>query len=78
VQFGERVGLGVQRTKDVTGALITAAGPHTGWRWIFLVNLAIGAVAVPAGVKFLPAPVRHPRQPADIAGLGLRRPARPS
>ena len=28
------------------GLLITAAGPHTGWRWIFLVNLVIGAAAV--------------------------------
>jgi EmrB/QacA subfamily drug resistance transporter len=53
------------------GLLITAAGPHTGWRWIFLVNLVIGAAAVPAAVKFLPAPVRHPRQPADVPGAGL-------
>ncbi len=53
------------------GLLITAAGPHTGWRWIFLVNLVIGAAAVPAAVKFLPAPVRHPRQPADVAGTAL-------
>jgi MFS family permease len=53
------------------GLLITAPGPHTGWRWIFLVNLAIGAAAVPAAVKFLPAPVRHARQPADLAGIGL-------
>src|ERR1700689_770425 len=38
------------------GLLITAAGPATGWGWIFLVNLVIGAAAGPAAVKFLPAP----------------------
>jgi EmrB/QacA subfamily drug resistance transporter len=53
------------------GLLITAAGPHTGWRWIFLVNLVIGVAAVPAAVKFLPSPARHARQPADVAGIVL-------
>jgi len=54
------------------GLLISAGGPHSGWRWIFLVNLAIGLVAVPAAARFLPAPVRGARQHADLAGLGQR------
>ncbi len=53
------------------GLLISAAGPHSGWRWIFLVNLGIGVLALPAAARYLPAPVRHPRQRADVAGLGL-------
>src|SRR5580658_6739032 len=53
------------------GLLISAGGAHSGWRWIFLVNLAIGLVAVPAAARFLPAPVRGARQHADLAGLGL-------
>ena len=57
------------------GLLISAAGPHSGWRWIFLVNLGIGVVALPAAARYLPAPMRssvhRARQRADIAGLGL-------
>jgi EmrB/QacA subfamily drug resistance transporter len=51
------------------GVLISAFGGHSGWRWIFFVNLLIGAVAVPAAIKFMPAPVRRPRQRADLAGV---------
>jgi EmrB/QacA subfamily drug resistance transporter len=53
------------------GLLISAAGPHTGWRWIFLVNLGIGVIALPAAARYLPAPVRHAHQHADLAGLAL-------
>jgi EmrB/QacA subfamily drug resistance transporter len=53
------------------GLLISAPGPHSGWRWIFLVNLAIGAVAVPAAVRFLPAPAGRGRYRADAAGVAL-------
>jgi EmrB/QacA subfamily drug resistance transporter len=53
------------------GLLISAGGAHSGWRLIFLVNLAIGLVAVPAAARFLPSPVRGARQHADLAGLGL-------
>jgi EmrB/QacA subfamily drug resistance transporter len=65
------IGLSTAVGPLVGGLLITATGPNPGWRWIFLVNLAIGAVAVPAAVRFLPAPVRRPRQHADAAGVGL-------
>jgi EmrB/QacA subfamily drug resistance transporter len=65
------IGLSTAVGPLVGGLLITAAGPHTGWRWIFLVNLAIGAAAVPAAVRFLPAPVRRARQHADAGGIGL-------
>ncbi len=53
------------------GLLISAAGPQAGWRWIFLVNLPIGVVALPAAARYLPAAVRGGRQHADVAGLGL-------
>jgi len=58
------IGLSTAVGPLVGGLLITAAGPHTGWRWIFLVNLAIGAAAVPAAV-------RRARQHADAGGIGL-------
>lgn len=53
------------------GLLITADGTHDGWRLIFLVNLVIGLVAVPAAVRLLPAATRRPRQPADLPGIAL-------
>jgi EmrB/QacA subfamily drug resistance transporter len=53
------------------GLLISAIGPHSGWRWIFLVNLVIGLAAVPMAAKFLPTPVRKPREQADAAGIAL-------
>lgn len=65
------IGLSTAVGPLVGGLLITAAGPNPGWRWIFLVNLAIGAAAVPAAVRFLPTPVRRTRQPGDAGGIGL-------
>jgi EmrB/QacA subfamily drug resistance transporter len=53
------------------GLLISAAGTGTGWRWIFLINLVIGVVAIPAAVRWLPTPVRHGRPQADLGGISL-------
>ncbi|MEU7302289.1 MFS transporter [Streptomyces sp. NPDC007206] len=47
------------------GLLIQAAGVHSGWRWVFLVNLPIGLVALVLGVVCLPR--TGPRR----AGKGL-------
>jgi hypothetical protein len=33
---------------------IQAAGMADGWRWVFLVNVFIGAVGLPAAVRLLP------------------------
>ena len=63
-----------------TFAVATVAGPllggalveGPGWRWVFLVNLPVGALAL-AGLELrLPAaPVEAPRHPADRLGAGL-------
>ena len=53
------------------GLLISAFGPHSGWRWIFLINLVIGLGALPMAARFLPVPVRKPREQTDTVGIAL-------
>ncbi|MEU4513003.1 DHA2 family efflux MFS transporter permease subunit [Nonomuraea wenchangensis] len=48
-----------------------------GWRWLFLVNLPISAVALVAAALLLPRepdPAAAPRQPLDVLGLALLSP----
>jgi MFS family permease len=53
------------------GLLISAGGSQAGWRLIFLVNLAIGLIAVPAAMRWLPAGTRGQHQRADLPGIAL-------
>jgi EmrB/QacA subfamily drug resistance transporter len=63
-----------------TFAAATAVGPllgglvvdHGSWRWIFYINLPVGAVALVALSTRLSAPVTdRPQQPLDIVGAAL-------
>src|SRR4029077_9235359 len=53
------------------GLIIAAAGASDGWRWVFLVNLFVGAVAIPMGAWRLPATAAHTQRSFDPVGLGL-------
>jgi EmrB/QacA subfamily drug resistance transporter len=45
---------------------------HAGWRWVFYVNLPIGAAALAGLHRTLPAPeTERPAQPLDGLGAGL-------
>lgn len=44
------------------------------WRWIFLVNLPVGAVALAAALRHLPADEPQPHQRLDWLGLALLSP----
>jgi EmrB/QacA subfamily drug resistance transporter len=39
-----------------------------GWRWIFLVNVPVGAVVLVAARRFVPLGPRHDRGPVDVLG----------
>jgi MFS family permease len=63
-----------------TFAVATAVGPllgglvvdHTSWRWIFYLNVPVGAVALVALSTRLSAPAAdRPRQPLDVVGAAL-------
>ena len=54
----------------VGGALIQSAS----WRWIFYINLPIGALALLLGSRLLPGARPQPGQRLDLVGLGLLSP----
>lgn len=78
----ERMG----RTMSVVGIpmlLAPALGPVLGgllldvvsWRWLFLVNLPVGAIALLLALRLLPSPEPpHPAQRLDLRGLALLSP----
>src|SRR3954452_1789440 len=63
-----------------TFAVATVVGPlvgglivdHASWRWVFYVNLPVGALALAALAARLPAPpTERPRRPLDLPGAAL-------
>ena len=66
---------GAVRIWAATSGVAAALGPVLGgilitanWRWIFLVNLPVGGVALIAGRRFLPAVPRVPEPLPDLVG----------
>jgi MFS family permease len=55
----------------VLGGLILQ---HLSWRWIFYVNLPIGALALLLAARFLPASKTRPCARLDFVGLALLSP----
>jgi EmrB/QacA subfamily drug resistance transporter len=69
--LGAVIGVSTAMGPLAGGLIIAGAGTHDGWRWVFLVNLFIGAVAIPMAAWRLPRPVSHTKRGFDPAGLGL-------
>ncbi|MDF3301523.1 MFS transporter [Streptomyces sp. K1PA1] len=69
--FGATVGVS-SAVGPVTGGLILALaqGPQ-GWRWIFYVNVPVGAVALLLGLRLLPKVAPGRRERLDLAGVAL-------
>src|SRR5579875_976623 len=69
--MGATIGVSTALGPVLGGLIIAGAGAHDGWRWVFLVNLFIGAVALPMAAWQLPrARSRTPRR-FDPMGLVL-------
>ncbi|MFD6151484.1 MFS transporter [Streptomyces sp. NPDC060243] len=52
--FGSVVGISTAVGPLLGGLLIQAAGPEEGWRWVFYVNLPIGALCLVLAHRLLP------------------------
>ncbi|GHD87548.1 MFS transporter [Streptomyces naganishii] len=69
--FGATVGVS-SAVGPVTGGLILAlAQGNQGWRWIFYVNVPVGAVALLLGIRLLPRLAPGRREPLDLPGVAL-------
>ncbi len=69
--LGATIGASIALGPVLGGLIIAAAGTHDGWRWVFLVNLLIGAIALPMAAWQLPRARSRVRRGFDPAGLSL-------
>ena len=69
--FGPATGVAMLAAPIVAGALIDANLWGTGWRLVFLINIPIGALALPLAVRSLPRGATHPGVRLDLGGVGL-------
>jgi EmrB/QacA subfamily drug resistance transporter len=69
--LGAVIGMSTAMGPLLGGVIIAVAGTHDGWRWVFLVNLIIGAVAIPMAAWLLPPTATRTRRGFDPVGLGL-------
>jgi EmrB/QacA subfamily drug resistance transporter len=69
--FGATVGIS-SAVGPITGGVILAlaTGPQ-GWRWIFFVNVPVGAVALVLGHRLLPRVAPGKRGHLDLSGVAL-------
>jgi EmrB/QacA subfamily drug resistance transporter len=68
--FGATVGVSTAVGPLVGGLLIQLAGPQEGWRWIFLVNLPIGVLAILLTRRLVPAAPSRDRSRIDYDPVG--------
>lgn len=69
--LGATIGVSSAVGPVVGGLIIGAAGPASGWRWIFLVNLPVVVVVLILAARWLPPPPpRHTRR-VDLDPVGV-------
>ncbi|AOS63628.1 MFS transporter [Actinoalloteichus hymeniacidonis] len=71
--LGAVIGISTAIGPLVGGLLVHGLGTQ-GWRWVFLVNVPIGVIVVPAALRLLPRPAPKygsEARRADLVGLGL-------
>ncbi|WP_255436606.1 MFS transporter [Actinoplanes solisilvae] len=69
--LGTTIGISTAVGPLLGGLLIAGFGPAEGWRWIFYLNIPIGAVAVWLGHRWIPAGTKGRTESLDPVGVGL-------
>jgi EmrB/QacA subfamily drug resistance transporter len=69
--MGATIGVSTALGPIVGGLLIQALGEESGWRWIFVINLPIGVLALIAAAVLLPAGAEGKKLSTDLLGLVL-------
>jgi EmrB/QacA subfamily drug resistance transporter len=69
--LGAVIGLSTALGPLAGGLLIQAAGVEHGWRWVFLVNVPIGLVAVPLAAALLPRDAAAVGRRQRVDGVGV-------
>ena len=71
--LGATIGISTAVGPLLGGLLIQVFGAETGWRWIFFINIPIGAAAIALGWKWIPArrAGRRERESLDPVGVLL-------
>jgi EmrB/QacA subfamily drug resistance transporter len=69
--LGATIGASTALGPVLGGLIISAGGERNGWRWVFLVNLFIGAVTLPLAAWLLPRARSRTRRGFDPVGLAL-------
>ena len=69
--LGAVIGVSTALGPLLGGLIIAGVGTHDGWRWVFLVNLFIGAVAIPMAAWRLPKAATYTKRGFDPVGLSL-------
>ena len=60
--LGAVIGVSVAIGPVLGGLIIELAGPGSGWRWTFLVNIPVGAVAIVLALLWIPRSTVRPRR----------------
>ncbi|MEU0076179.1 MFS transporter [Streptomyces sp. NPDC006332] len=69
--FGATVGVSSAVGPVVGGLILMLAGGPQGWRWIFYVNIPVGALALGLGLRLLPRLAPGRRERLDLPGVAL-------
>ncbi|WP_308203225.1 MFS transporter [Georgenia satyanarayanai] len=60
--LGSVIGVSVAIGPVIGGLIVELAGEAQGWRWTFLVNVPVGIAAIVLALRWLPRPLRNPRE----------------
>lgn len=71
-RLGTTIGVSTAIGPVLGGVILAVVGPEDGWRWVFLVNLPVGLVAVLLSLRYLtPRRDKEPARDLDAVGALL-------